>query len=441
MQFDARAAKLLQPGEHLVIADCPGLRLEVSATRRSWIYRYKSPVDGRMRQSKIGAWPAMSPAAAIVEWERLRAARDGGADPAAEKRAARTAAQGKTADSLPHAADYTVRRLCDDYLSGYIERRRKRKGADEVGRMFNKMLGGLGSVRADSITRAQAFDFLDGFASIPVQAAKLRAELGAAWDYALDAGRLSDTVPNWWRQVMRGRLRSKGKRIEGKSVGTAKRVLTPKEVGELVRWMPNFSRVVADALTLYLWTGCRGSEIVSMEVRELSEEPDGLWWTIPKMKTKNSHRDAATDLRVPLIGRAEQIVRRRRDIAVNGYLFPVRQTGDRATVGHIEQKTIQTAVHYHQPYSKTKPKSKRPRLTITHWAPHDLRRTLRTTLTAQGCPTDVAEAIIGHMQPGVQGVYNLHAYDHERHAWLKRISAYWEAQAAHGGEFLLAVAP
>ena len=35
--------------------------------------------------------------------------------------------------------------------------------------------------------------------------ARLRTELGAAWDYAYDSGRLADSVPNWWRQIMRGR--------------------------------------------------------------------------------------------------------------------------------------------------------------------------------------------------------------------------------------------
>ena len=39
-----------------------------------------------------------------------------------------------------------------------------------------------------------------------------------------------------------------------------------------------------------------------------------------------------------------------------------------------------------------------------------------------GCPDAVAEAVIGHMQPGVVGVYNLHSYDLERAEWLRRLS-------------------
>jgi len=40
MHFDPRAAKLLAPGQHLIIEGCQGLRLESSATRKTWTYRY-----------------------------------------------------------------------------------------------------------------------------------------------------------------------------------------------------------------------------------------------------------------------------------------------------------------------------------------------------------------------------------------------------------------
>jgi hypothetical protein len=57
-------------------------------------------------------------------------------------------------------------------------------------------------------------------------------------------------------------------------------------------------------------------------------------------------------------------------------------------------------MHYHQPYSETNPETVRPRLSVTHWAPHDRRRTGRTILSSMGCPGDIAEVVIGHM--GVQ---------------------------------------
>ncbi len=43
-------------------------------------------------------------------------------------------------------------------------------------------------------------------------------ELGAAWDYALDAGRLPENTPNGWRRIVHGRLRGKGRGRNGERV-------------------------------------------------------------------------------------------------------------------------------------------------------------------------------------------------------------------------------
>lgn len=225
---------------------------------------------------------------------------------------------------------------------------------------------------------------------------------------------------------MRGRLRSKGKVVEGKHIGVVKRVLSGVETGQLIRWLPHFTSIVDDALTLYLWTCTRGAEICAMEAKEITHEADGMWWTVPKAKTKNARHPLATDLRVPLVGRSAAIVRRRM-ADYSGYLFPARDSGGKT---HTQQAVIQTQVHYYQPYSKTRPEHVRPRLPVSHWAPHDLRRTSRTLLASMGCPDSVAEAILGHVQPGIQGTYNRHGYDKERRQWLVALDKKLEELAA-----------
>lgn len=411
MRFDARTASKLAAGQHLTFDGFPGLRLQASESRRSWTYRYKSPIDERMRQVKLGEWPAMSFSAAIAEWELQRSKRDAGTDPAAQKRNARMAVEPPTSQGA-----YTVAQICRDYLEGHIERTRKSKGAVEVGRMFKGMLTPIADLPAASITRGKAFEFLESLRGAPVLAARLRMELGGAWDYALDADRIPSDTPNWWRLVMRGRLKSAGRKIEGVSMGGQKRVLSDEEVGTLLRWLPNLSLTTADALILYLWTGTRGGEIVSMLESEVVEEPDGLWWTIPKHKTKNARRERATDLRVPLVGRAEAVVRRRIEASKSGIVFEGSHGKE------MSQTVIKAGVYYHQPYCKTAPKHDRLRLPVTHWSPHDLRRTTRTMLAAMGCPDSVAEAVLGHVQPGIVGVYNRYSYDKERRHWLTLLS-------------------
>lgn len=429
MNFDARKAKQMPPGESMTLDGYPGLRLEATATTRTWLYRYKSPVDGLMRRIKIGQWPAMSAHAAIVAWEELRARRNRGDDPAAQARAIRikAKAEAERTRQAEMTAAYTVKRLCDEYWEGHIRPHRAKKGATEIRRLFDKELIPIQDLPATAITRAQAFDFLKGLADAkPVIAGQLRAELGAAWDYAIDAGRIPEETPNWWRHIMRGKIRSKGKKISGKNIGTAKRFLSEQEIEELLRWLPNLSQLLQDTLTLYLWTCCRGAEIVSMEGTEIRNEQTGLWWVIPKAKTKNARHENAADLRVPLFGRALAIVMRRKDRYGDGYLFPKRGN----LKEHIEQKTIQSSLFAYQPYSEVQPHKYPIRLPVTHWAPHDLRRTSRTLLASMGCRTEIAEVILGHMLPGVEGVYNQYKYDQERQDWLKRLSDKLEALAA-----------
>jgi integrase len=382
-----------------------------------------------MRQVKIGTWPKLSISAATAEWEKLRDIRAEGRDPAAERRAGRQEEKEAMAKAREAASRrLSVRSLCTMYLEGHIDRNRNEKSAAEARRTIARALDDhpeFANLDPVQVTRARAFGLLESYLDTPVQASRLRAELGATWDYGHDAGKLDEEVPNWWRQIMRGKLRSKGRVREGESIGTAKRVLSPDEIGTLIRWLPNFSRMVEDVVTLYMWTCTRGSEILDMEVDDVTRENDGLWWTVPKAKTKNSWRDNATDLRVPLVGRAEAIVQRRLNLVKSGYLFP-----SDGRSGHVEQKTVSAMVWMHQPYAKTRPQYERPRLPVTHWSVHDLRRTGRTQLAALGCPDEVAEAVLGHMPTGITGIYNLHRYDHERLEWLSRLSAHYEKLAA-----------
>lgn len=412
--FNARLAAALKPGEHLTIDGTPGLRLVATASRRTWTYRFKSPVDGRMRQIKLGQWPAMPPAAALAAWDGARLQRSGGTDPAIERRAQRAAAAAGPADD-PDA--YTVRRLCDDYLAGYRGDVTP-AGHREKSRLLRVELAPIEAVPAWHVTRTQAFELIHAMRDRPVIACRLRQSLGAAWDAALDAGRLPPDTPNWWRLVLKGKLASKGRSVGGKSAGTGKRTLDAAEVGALLRWLPTLGENAADVLTLYLWTCCRGAEIVAMERGEISEETDGVWWTIPRNKLKMRRNSRTVDLRVPLVGRALAIVQRRLEATRGRALFP-----GSGAAGHLAQISVGHAVYRHQPYCRFEPDAERPRLPVTHWVPHDLRRTGRTMLAGMGCPAEVAEAILGHLQPGVQGVYDRHSYNAERRAWLTALAA------------------
>lgn len=425
MFFDARAAKLLQPGEHLVVDGCPGLRLEASATRKSWTYRYKAPGTGRMKQIGIGQWPAMAVQPAAAEWAKLRAQRGEGIDPGQLRREARQAV--KVAAQDP--ALYQVQALVADYLQGHVDQHRQTRGAKATRRRLEVLLEAeaeFAGTPAASITRAQAFDILDRRKDRPTSTAKIRSELGAAWDYALDAGRLDGNVPNWWRMIMKGRLKSKGKLLGGKHVGQKRRTLPAAEIGQLLAWLPNMHEWARDACEMYLWTCARGVEIFGMRPEHVAEEKDGLWWTVPKALTKNARYEDAVDLRVPLVGRAKKIVQRRlKAVGPSGWLF-ADEDGEQ-----LLQHRLSTYIYDLQPYSF---KAQRRQgdglvLPVTGWSPHHLRRAGRTLLASLGCIKEVGEAILGHMPAEIEGIYNEYTYDKERRLWLGKLSAELERLA------------
>jgi integrase len=410
--FDARKAKLLPAGEHMIVAEAPGLRLVATASTRTWVYRYRSPVDGRMRQQRLGHWPHMGLPAAMAAWQALRRERDEGGDPAVQRRQRK-----REAAVAAQAVEYTVRRACDDWLARYHGTVAPRTYA-EAERLLRTEIDAIAARPAASITRRDAYELIDGKRHKPVVAGALRQALGAVWDMALDAGRLPDDAANWWRLILRGKLPSQGKVVLGERVGPVKRVLSEAEVGLLLRWLPNYSRAIADVLALYLHTCCRGAEIVAAERAEVTQEEDGWWWTVPKAKLKMRRNPLTTDLRVPLEGAALAIVTRRLEATSGRWLFPTHGRS-----GHLEQKAVGVAVWHHFPDCSSRPKEERPRIPMARWAPHDLRRTGRTMLAAMGCPAEVAELILGHQLPGLQAVYNRHHADPQRRHWLRLLAA------------------
>lgn len=403
MFFDARKAKQLAPGEHLLVDGCQGLRLVATESTRTWVYRYK--VGDKMKQARLGHWPAVPVQAAAAQWQAMRDAREKGEDPKAMIRR-------KVETPKPTPAAYTVSALVDDYITGHLAQRRTEASTAAAVRYLTRLMDedqDLARLPAASVNRAKAFAVIDARKDYPAAATKLKSLLAAAWDYANDAGKVE--AVNWWREVMRGRLKSKGKFIGGEHVGPVRRSLTLDEVRTILAWSEDHMHETGrDLLCMYLWTCTRGGEITSMRSEHITDEGGQLWWTIPAGLTKNAGNPFAVDHRVPLFGRALEVVQRRR--SANGLLF-----------GGYARSFFSTYVYDLQPYSiKSQNRPHRATLPVTNWTPHDLRRTSRTLLAGLGCSNEIAEAILGHMPPNIVATYNRATYDAERATWLGRLS-------------------
>ena len=343
-----------------------------------------------MKQKAFGHWPDMPLNKAVEEWGKLRSP------------------DSKRQTVAP--SDYTVKQLIADYISGHLKHSRDAGSLKAATRTLDKAVEAIGSMPAASVTRGIAFELLDKHKHIPMAATKLKSLLAGAWDYALDSEKLHEDVPNRWRVVMKGRLKSKGKTIGGKHVGVQKRVLSTDEVATLLQWLPNMHEVGRDATIMYLWTATRGGESLKMQAEHVTEEKDGWWWTVPKAMTKNAKVDDALDLRVPLHGRALEVVKRRLGQT------PMFQS---ETGGLYTQRLFSTYIYSLQPHST---KNATLRCPVINWTPHNLRRTARTLLASLGCSDQIGEAILGHVPEGEIATYNSHTYDKERREWLLKLS-------------------
>ena len=64
----------------------------------------------------------------------------------------------------------------------------------------------------------------------------------------------------------------------------------------------------------------------------------------------------------------------------------------------------------------------REKAAIAPWRFHDLRRTARSLMARIGVQTELAERILGHVQPSIVETYNRHDYLEEKRAALAKLA-------------------
>jgi integrase len=161
------------------------------------------------------------------------------------------------------------------------------------------------------------------------------------------------------------------------------------------------------ALKLVLVTGQRPGEIIGMTWDDIHDEV----WVIPehRHKTEDGQRVPLTPLALELVeairGEQERLAKRRE--ALPEHLFT---KGENAYTVNALSRAVKRNV---------KLLGNKDREPWGHWTPHDLRRTMRTGLSALKIPEHIAERVIGHRPQGVVAVYDQHRYEPEKRAALE----------------------
>jgi integrase len=182
------------------------------------------------------------------------------------------------------------------------------------------------------------------------------------------------------------------------------RVLSDDEI-KLIWRATEANLYPADPFTrLLLILGCRRSELAGARWREFDlGKPGAETWTLKGERTKSG------DLRVvPLPAMAVQMIRDLPHFAGGDFLFAASGGKKHFSAYSRLKATLNDKI------------TKLNGVPLEQWGLHDLRRSMRTALSALSIPPLVAELMVGHKQQGIAAVYDLHRYEAEQREGFER---------------------
>lgn len=373
--------------------DAPrGLALRVTAAGgRAFVLRYV--VDGRQRLFTIGAWPTWTLAAARAEAHDLLRRVAAGDDPLEAKRSRKE--------------EWTIAKLADEWLDKHAVGLKSE--ADIRGVINGTIVPALGRVKLSDLRRRAVIEVIETKAATAPRAAALALTYCRKMlDYAADR----DLLPaNPLAGLKPSSITVAGKRDPLKPV-VRERVLDTDEARAF--WdnaeTCGLHRLTALCLKLILVTGQRPGECAGLHESEIS----GRIWTIPaarRGKTDTEHSVFLTDTALDVIAAARTELARlgeRRKTEPTGHIFEAKPGAP------ITNAALGRAVARFSDELGSHDRARGGR-----WRPHDLRRTMRTGLSACRVRPDIAELVIGHTKKGIIATYDQHAFDMERQAALE----------------------
>ncbi len=367
------------PKGRLEYADlsCRGLEFRITqAGARSWSYRYRAPVTGKLSRATIGPYPTIALADARLRADELRKGVAGGENPSEAKRRAKREAPGRTFQALS-----------ERYLAEYARRKKKSAHRDDRNLVLH-VLPKWSDLDYSTIRRRDVIELIEGLIADgkPVMANRVQSLISGIFSFAVDSD-LIDANPCT-------RLKKRGEETAGQ------RVLTDAEIrlfwAKVVE--PPASRQTGLGLRLALLTGVRIGEVAGLQPGEIERraDPAQAVWSIPKSRTKNGLPHV-----VPLSPMALEICREIEPISANGYAAAMKRIASRLDHGPAQNSWIADPP-----------------------TPHDLRRTVRTRLPELGVSRDVCDRIMNHKASDVGGRhYDRYSYLTEKRAALMA----WEA--------------
>jgi integrase len=385
-------------GEAVLLADGAGLYLrKQTSAGTTWTFRYR--FGGRDRWMALGNYPDMELAEARKVARLKRTMVDAGRDPLLEKQT-EIEAQLKAVEAKKARGKFSE--LAEDWYSTEIMGGRLKH--PEVPRRYldKYLLPEFGDAVPADIT--------------PAKAARLLARV------ARRAPTASNDLLRFMRRVFRFAVRRRLIAVSpvadfnlsdaGGQESARQRSLSRDELEKLFKAMreaPSFGGTNLLTVKLLLALGVRKGELLRARWSEFDLDgttDSGPLWRLPASRTKT-----AAPLSIPLVPAVVDWLKSLRAVSSGSeFVFPKRRRDHRQRALHVGIDTLNAAL-----------------AAIEHgleaFTIHDLRRTMRTHLSALAVRTEVAERCLNHRLPGIQSVYNTHDYFAERRAALESWTA------------------
>ncbi len=386
-----RSIEAMAPGDVLADDEVRGFYVRcLPSGVATYGFRYRDRSTGQRRWLSLGLHGQITPQKAREIAKKYAGAVADGKDPVGDKVASRAAAKAARANPEKTLAD-----VLDEHMERYA-RKQAARSSHEKGRIFDKYIKpALGDRLVRDIKRSEIVSMLDKIEDRngPVMADRTLAHLRKALAWHATRDDLFNSP------IVRGMSRVKPKER------ARDRMLGDDEIRSLWTALDGFTGPYPVLVRMLLLTAQRRDEVARMR----EDEIDGTIWTIPSERYKSGHDNV-----VPLTDTAVELLTTLPKPKNGEYLFTtngkVPFSGFSKAKHALDDAIAEQRKKDHQ--EKMKP-----------WVLHDLRRTARSLMSRAGVSSDIAERVLGHVIPGVAGVYDRHSYAKEKRSALEILDA------------------
>ena len=355
---------------------------------KSFILNYRT--GGRERRITIGHFPEWSVAAARVEAKVMKRAVDGGADPMADRHAARGAP--------------TVRDLYQRYCDEHLPLKSERAQADERAMWRNDILPELGSRRLADVARdeVQRLHAKITKSGRPVRANRLCEVLRRAFSLAVDDWKMAADNP--------------ASRFKRNPEGRREKYLSLEQVGRLARALAAHpERTSADAIRIMILTGARRGEVLRMRWDQV-DFARGKWVKRPE-ETKQRRQHTVT-----LSAPALQLLSEVRERSKSKWVFPGPNGKPLTDVKRTWRSACREAGLVEVVGHRTTKRGERRPVSQPTVRLHDLRHTYASILASSGFSLKVIGHMLGHSRAETTNRYT-HLFDELEREAAERVGA------------------